>query len=99
MIGRGAIGNPFVFEEITARLEGRKYTPPTLDKRIETALAELETAILDKGEAVATREARGRIALYFHSFRGVAELRRRINLATSYKEVEDAIYTVIKGEV
>ena len=78
---------------------GREYTPPTLDKRIEVALAELETAILDKGETVATREARGRIALYFHSFRGVAELRRRINLATSYKDVEDAIYTVIKGEV
>jgi tRNA-dihydrouridine synthase B len=96
MIGRGAIGNPFVFEEITARLEGREYTPPTLAERIDTALLELRAAIEDKGETVATREARGRIALYFHSFRGVAELRRRINLADTYAEVERAIYTVIE---
>ena len=31
MIGRGALGNPFVFEEIICALEGRPYTPPSWD--------------------------------------------------------------------
>ncbi|MBQ9778029.1 MAG: tRNA-dihydrouridine synthase family protein, partial [Clostridia bacterium] len=37
-IARGAQGNPFIFSEIIARLEGRDYTPPTPAERLDTAL-------------------------------------------------------------
>lgn len=90
MIGRGAIGNPFVFSEILSALEGQPYTPPSLDERCETALLQLQVAVEDKGEAVAVREARGQIAQYMRGFHGAARLRADINRATTYKEVEIA---------
>ena len=91
MIGRGAIGNPFIFEEIAAAISNKSYTPPSLSLRAETALMQLKLAIEDKGEDLAVREARGCIAQYFHSFRGAAAFRARLNRATSYSEISDAV--------
>ena len=90
-IGRGAVGNPFVFGEMIAALEGHEYTPPTLDERIALALTQLRVASEEKGEEVAVREARKQIAQYFHSFRGAAELRAEINRAITVAEVRSAI--------
>ncbi len=95
MIGRGAIGNPFVFAEIKAALAGEPYTPPTVEERVECALLEIRTAIADKGERIAIPEARGRIAMYIRSFRGAAQIRAAVNRATTYIEVEDALHQVI----
>ena len=95
MIGRGAIGNPFLFSEITKALRGEDYTAPTLEEIKKTALLQLDYAIADKGEAVAVREARGQLAKFFHSFRGSAELRARINLATVRNDVLSALNEVV----
>ena len=91
MVGRGAIGNPFLFSEILAALSGGEYTPPSLDERIKTALFQLSVAIEEKGEGVAVRESRKQIALYLHSFRGAAAIRAKINRAETYREVEEAL--------
>jgi tRNA-dihydrouridine synthase B len=91
MIGRGAIGNPFLFAEIGAALAGEPYTPPTVEERVDCALTELRYAIADKGERVAIPEARGRIALYIRSFRGAAQIRARVNRALTYDEVASAL--------
>ena len=53
MIARGALGNPWLFEEITARLEGRSYAPPSKKERISEALSQIEQMIEEKGEYVA----------------------------------------------
>ncbi len=90
-IGRGAVGDPFVFAKITAALEGREYTEPTMDERTSLALMQLTVAAEEKGEEVAVREARKQIAQYFRSFRGAAELRAKINRATTVAEVKAAI--------
>ena len=87
MVGRAAIGNPFLFCEIRAALRGEPYTPPTLDERIACALEELSIAISDKGEALAVRESRGKIALYLHGFRGAAALRARVHRACTYHDI------------
>ena len=94
MIGRGAIGNPFVFSRIRAALSGEKYTEPSLDLLKSTAIRQLCYAIEEKGEEVAVREARKQIAQYFRGFRGSAELRANINRALSLSEVEAAISAV-----
>ena len=95
MVGRGAIGNPFIFAEITAALEGREYTQPTLCERIDTALLQLRIAVGEKGEGCAVREARKQIALYLHSFRGASRIRTEINRAESYAEVESALMSAL----
>ncbi len=95
-IGRGAVGNPFVFAEIVAALEGRDYIAPSLDERIATALEQLSLAIEEKGETAAVLEARKQIALYFRSFRGAAELRAEINRATTLDDVKSAFGMIFK---
>lgn len=95
MVGRGAIGNPFVFSEIIAALSGKEYTPPSLEERINTALFQLSSAVVEKGEEVAVREARKQIALYLRSFRGAAAIRTEINRAQTYKDVEVALRSVL----
>ena len=95
-VGRGAVGNPFIFSEILAELEGRTFINPTLDERIETALYQLKLAVMDKGERIAIPEARKQIALYLRSFHGAARIRSLINLATTYSEVELALRSAQK---
>ena len=92
-IGRGAVGNPFLFSEILAAMRGEEYREPTLEERVETSLLQLRLAIEDKGERIAVPESRKQIALYLRSFRGAAQLRSRINCALTYNEVE----TVLRG--
>lgn len=95
-IGRGAVGNPFIFTEIISAIEGKEYTEPSLEERIETALLQLRTAIEEKGERVAIPEARKQIALYLRSFRGAARIRAEINRSTTYTEVETALKSALK---
>ena len=90
-VGRGAVGNPFVFDEILATLGGREYCEPDINERVETALYQLRTAVEEKGERMAIPEARKQIALYLRSFHGAARIRAEINRATTYKEVEIAL--------
>ena len=95
MVGRGAIGNPFLFSEILCALSGGEYAEPSLDERIDTALFQLSQAVTEKGEVVAVREARKQIALYLRSFKGAAQIRAQINRAEKYSEVEYALRSAL----
>ena len=90
-VGRGAVGNPFIFGEIKAALSGAPYAVPTLSERVRIALRQLLLAVEEKGEAVAVRESRKQIALYLRAFRGSSHLRSQINRAESYGEVKEIL--------
>ncbi len=87
MVGRGAIGNPFLFQEILCAIEGTPFVPVTLLERVEVAKEELAIAISDKGEDIAVREARGKIALYLHGFYGASSLRAKVHMARTFEDV------------
>ncbi len=97
-IGRGAVGNPFIFEEIRAALTDKHYEAPALGDRIEAALLQLRLAVEDKGERTAVMEARKQIALYLKGFKGAAKIRGEINQASTYKEVEALFLRVSEQE-
>ncbi len=90
-IGRGAVGNPYIFDEITCALEGREYIPPSRKEIVETALLQLSLSVEQKGERLAVPEARKQIASYLHGFRGSAAIRAEINQANSYALVEEIL--------
>ena len=94
-IGRGAVGNPFIFKEIIRALEGEDFIQPSIEERVDTALLQLRTAIEEKGERMAIPEARKQIALYLRSFHGAARIRAEINRATTYHEVEKALKSAL----
>ena len=91
MVGRAAIGNPFLFSEILAALEGVPYTPPTTEERVNAAKEQLAATVLEKGEEIAVREGRKQIALYLRSHRGAAALRAKIHQANTTEEVHAAL--------
>ena len=65
MIGRGCFGNPWIFEQAKAALEGRPIPPlPDLAARCDTAVRQFELAAQAKGERVAVLEARRHYCWY-----------------------------------
>ena len=93
MIARGAMGNPWLFEEIAARLEGKSFHLPDLDVRLNEALQEVDDRIADKGERVGVLESRRQLAYYIKGVSGAAEVRNRLNTA----ETLDEVHAIIEG--
>lgn len=65
MIGRGCLGNPWLFQQARAALAGEPIPPlPPLSRRCDTAVRQIELAARDKGEHIAILEARKQYAWY-----------------------------------
>ena len=96
MIGRGVFGNPWIFQQAQAALEGRPVPPrPPLAQRCQTAVRQIELAAADKGEKIAVLEARRHYCWYL----------KGVPYANYYKEqivrmntLED-VYRITKGIV
>lgn len=96
MLARGTMGNPWLFEEIKAKIDGKGYSLPPLDYRIQCALTQFEEMIADKGERTAVLEGRRQIAYYIKDVRGSANVRGKLNSAQSVDEVYSIINDFIK---
>jgi tRNA-dihydrouridine synthase len=86
MIGRGALGNPFLFEEVRCALEGNPYMPPTEQQRRETALRHAQMSLEAKGPH-AMIELRKHLAFYVRGMHDAAKLRVRINTCRMIEEL------------
>ena len=98
-VGRGAMGNPWIFSEIKAAFSGEDYTYPSIRERLETAFLQAEDEAREKGEDVAVREMRKHISWYMKGMRGAAEARFRINTASSLDEIREIIDGVAESDV
>lgn len=88
MIGRGAMGNPFLFREAVALVERGEVLPlASVDERMDLALRHLDLAIADKGEMVAVREMRKHISWYIKGLRGAAKIREDVNAASTREQM------------
>ena len=92
MIGRAALGDPWIFSAIKCAGEGSTFVPPTKRERVETALRLIRDIIEEKGEYVGVREARGRAAHFIKGLRGAPGVRDRINRAETYSEIEKILF-------
>ena len=81
MIARGALGEPWLFSEIKAHLEGSTYTPPTPEDRLDTAKRHLFMMLDDKPERRAIAEAKKHVAWYIKDIRGAAAARDAVMCA------------------
>lgn len=97
MIGRGAMGDPWIFSEIRARLEGREYSRPSVSERIDTALAQLDSTIIHKGERVGLAEGKKHMAWYLSGMRGAASARHAIMTAKDRDEIVEILTEIKKG--
>ncbi len=91
-VGRGAMGNPWLFGQIRAALEGRPIpAPPTLAERFRVLQKHIYDMCEDKGEYVAMREARTHAAWYMRGLRGAARLRRECCALEHYEDLARVI--------
>lgn len=86
-IGRGALGNPFVFAQIAAALRGETLPPPSDRQIIDTAIRHGRMMMDWKGERSAVLEMRKHLCWYIHGKRGAARLRTRITAAETMDQV------------
>jgi nifR3 family TIM-barrel protein len=87
MIARGAMGNPWIFSEICAALDGGDFTMPSAAERFEVALTQVREMIEEKGERVGIAEAKKHLAWYCHGMEGAAAARGRLMQADTYDEL------------
>ena len=96
MIGRSVFGDPWIFEEVRAALNGEEYAGrPCLADRIDVAVEQFRLSEQDHGEHIACLEARKHFAWYL---RGVPHSSYYKNRITSLNTMED-IYRVAKDVV
>jgi tRNA-dihydrouridine synthase B len=89
MVGRGMLGNPWIFAELRAEMAGKALpSPPTPRERAELIRSHLSLAVDNLGEAKAVREFRKHLGWYMHGFRGASGLRRRVLQVNTVAEVE-----------
>lgn len=88
MVGRGAVGNPFLFRTLAALLSGQPLPPPpTAAEKYAVAKRQLTLAAKEKGESVAVLEARKHLGEYLRGIRGGSAARAEIFRAESAGEM------------
>ena len=94
MIGRATFGDPWIFQQVRAAMDGREVPErPILKDRVDVALRQFELALEDKGEHIACLEARKHFAWYL---RGVSHSSYYKTQISSISSMED-IYRIAKG--
>ncbi len=94
MIGRGALGNPWIFENTVGLFEGRPIREISQNEVIDVALSHLRLMIEDKGERAGVADSRKHLGWYMKGLRGAAELRNRINTAATLEELTELLLTL-----
>jgi len=96
MVGRGALGAPWLFTEINALLgEERTLPPPPLSRRMMLLFKQVSRAAELKGEKVALLEARKHAAWYMRGIKGAAALRTACGTITTLDELAQLCAKVI----
>ena len=90
MVGRGALGRPWIFREIKAALRGEPYASPTVEERLRIALEHAERIEAQKG-AHGLVELRKHLPRYLVGMRNAASLRVRLNEAKSVSEIRQLL--------
>ena len=92
MIGRGTLGNPWIFEKIKHYLEtGEKLKERSKEEKLELILKHFEFELEEKGEYTAVREFRKHIAYYTKNMPNSSVFRSKINTIETAKEVIENI--------
>lgn len=97
MIGRGALGNPWLFRRLNAYFSECRVLPDvSIEEKMVVMLKHIQKLIEYKGEYTAMREARHHAAYYTKGVRGGAALRREMCGLESFEQLEEMAYRIAK---
>ncbi|UTR16682.1 tRNA dihydrouridine synthase DusB [Salipaludibacillus sp. LMS25] len=97
MIGRAALGNPWMLYRTIHYLEtGENIPEPTPQEKMDVCILHMDRLIKLKGEEVAVREMRKHVSWYIKGLRGAARIRDEINQLTT-REAMAEVLTNLSG--
>lgn len=89
MFARGAMGNPFIFNQTKEFLQTGSYSETPIIHKIQTGLKELDILISDNTEESACREMRKRFCCYIKGFSGSSQIRTQLVHAQTKADYEN----------
>ena len=95
MIGRAAIGNPFIFEDITRVLCGQEARPHTAQKRLDIYLSLVRENVAFYGERIGVNRSRKTAGYWIKDFPGAAEVRGKFVRLDTLAEIENLLLPLI----
>lgn len=97
MIGRAAIGYPWIFREIKHYLHtGEILPPPTLEERVSACKSHLKKSIAWKGEVLGVLEMRRHYTNYLKGLPNIKEFRLKLVSGKSGAEVEEIMNDILR---
>ena len=92
MIGRGAMGNPWIFKNIKHYLEtGEKLEQPTQKEKLEIMIKHIDLAVKEKGENIAIKEMRKHLGCYIKNIKDASRIREKINKIETRDELVETL--------
>jgi tRNA-dihydrouridine synthase len=91
MVGRAAIGNPMIFDQMLAAAQGRPVAAADEGQRIDLMLGYLRDSVRYLGEKTACRMMRSRLCWFVKGMRNAGQFRNAIRFIASEKEAVDLI--------
>lgn len=99
MVGRGALGNPWIFQCINAYLNNETdFTEPSLEEKMDVMLRHIGTLCDYKGVRIGMREARKHAAWYIKGIRGAASFRQEIGSLSTMDELKALAKKVVESQ-
>ena len=97
MIGRGALGCPWLFQQVSAYIKTGNIIPdPPVSQRMIIMLTHIENLCKDRGDRVGMREARKHALWYTKGLRGSAEYRRQLSTIETFDDVKRIAFNIVK---
>lgn len=97
MVGRGALGNPWIFREINAmHYHDRPMAPVGIYEKMRVMNDHIQKLVEYKGEYIGMREARKHAAWYIKGIRGAAKLRGECSKLSKLSDLNELIALVIE---
>lgn len=92
MVGRGALGNPWIFRELNSAWKGTEPpAAPSMEDKKQMMIRHFRDVLALKGEYAAVREMRKHVGWYLKGLPGSAAFRGMVNQITKAQELESAI--------
>ncbi len=96
MVGRGALGRPWVFSQISAYLHDERVLPePPVSERMRVMVKHIKLICEYKGERVGIKEARKHAAWYIKGIKGAAAYRQQVGTLESIEQLEELAYKIM----
>ena len=94
MIGRGALGKPWIFEQIHKELQGLEYKTPNIEDILDISIKHIKLLIKNKPVKVAINLSKKHLSYYLKGFNEASKFRNKIMTLNSADGILETLYLI-----